>query len=192
MMWRSRRSACRWAAGQPTPRSTAPRLRCPRQRPRIPTRRPIFQGPSHARPPRTPSDHDPGADADPVYDEGAEAHDRQWAPALRRHARIPADRVPAGRSRTVVDVAAGAGTLTSALRRVAGPTGTVLAVDRSRGMFRRAPTDLPRVQADAHSTAARRGLRGRRGARYRDTVRGRAAERLAALPAALPGGPIRR
>jgi ubiquinone/menaquinone biosynthesis C-methylase UbiE len=84
-----------------------------------------------------------------VYDEGAEAYDRHWAPALHRHAKVLTDRIPAGLSRTVVDVAAGAGTLTPDLRRVAGPMGIVVALDRSRGMLRRAPTDLRRVQADA-------------------------------------------
>ncbi len=83
-----------------------------------------------------------------VYNQGAEAYDRHWTPALHRHAKALTDR-RAGPSRTVVDVAAGAGTLAPALRRVAGPNGLVVAVDRSRGMLRRAPADLPQVQADA-------------------------------------------
>jgi ubiquinone/menaquinone biosynthesis C-methylase UbiE len=51
--------------------------------------------------------------------------------------------------RTVVDVAAGAGTLIPVLRGVAGPDGVVLALDRSLGMLRRGPADVPRFQADA-------------------------------------------
>jgi ubiquinone/menaquinone biosynthesis C-methylase UbiE len=84
-----------------------------------------------------------------IYDESAVAYDRYWAPALHRHARDLVDTVPVGPTRTVVDVAAGAGTLWPALRGIAGPNGVVVALDRSRGMLDRAPSDLPRVQADA-------------------------------------------
>lgn len=85
-----------------------------------------------------------------VYDEGAAAYESHWAPALHRHtldlvAEVPAAAAP----RTVVDVATGAGTLLPALRLVAGPDGTVLALDRSLGMLQRVPSSTPRVQADA-------------------------------------------
>jgi ubiquinone/menaquinone biosynthesis C-methylase UbiE len=89
-----------------------------------------------------------------VYDEGAAAYERHWAPALHRHALDLIAAVPpadAGAPRTVVDVASGAGTLVPALRVLAGPEGTVLALDRSRGMLLRAPRSVPRVQADACS-----------------------------------------
>jgi SAM-dependent methyltransferase len=87
-----------------------------------------------------------------VYDEGAAAYERHWAPALHRHALDLVAAVPpadADAPRTVVDVASGAGTLLPALRTLAGPDGTVLALDRSRGMLLRAPGSVPRVQADA-------------------------------------------
>jgi SAM-dependent methyltransferase len=89
-----------------------------------------------------------------VYDEGAAAYERHWAPALHRHALDLVAAVPpaeGGAPRTVVDVASGAGTLVPALRTLAGAEGTVLALDRSRGMLLRAPRWVPRVQADAVS-----------------------------------------
>lgn len=86
-----------------------------------------------------------------VYDEGAAAYDEHWAPALNRHARELVAAVPSapGVALTAVDVAAGAGTLTPALRELVGRGGLVLALDRSHGMLRRAPADVPRLQADA-------------------------------------------
>jgi SAM-dependent methyltransferase len=87
-----------------------------------------------------------------VYDEGAAAYERFWAPALHRHARDLVAAVPAaesGTARTVVDVAAGTGTLVPALRTLAGEAGAVIALDRSLGMLRLVPDGTPRVQADA-------------------------------------------
>ena len=84
-----------------------------------------------------------------AYDEGAAAYDEHWAPALHRHIRALLDPLPTGTGRTAVDVAAGVGTLAPALREFVGPDGLVVALDRSGGMLRRAPQDLPRVQADA-------------------------------------------
>lgn len=87
-----------------------------------------------------------------VYDEGAAAYEKYWAPALHRHARDLVAAVPdaePGAGRTVVDVAAGTGTLLPALRPVAGEAGTVIALDRSLGMLRLASDGTPRVQADA-------------------------------------------
>ena len=98
------------------------------------------------------SDRSPEATLAQVYDDGAAAYDKHWAPALHRHARDLVATIPplgAGSRRTVVDVAAGAGTLTPVLREVAGSEGLVLALDRSLGMLRRSPTDVPRIQADA-------------------------------------------
>lgn len=85
-----------------------------------------------------------------AYDAGAVAYSRYWAPALNRHATDLVAAVPhASTPQTVLDVATGAGTLIPALRRLAGPDGTLLAVDRSLGMLRRAPADAARLQADA-------------------------------------------
>jgi SAM-dependent methyltransferase len=87
-----------------------------------------------------------------VYDEGALAYQEHWAPMLHRHALdlvtavTPA--VPPG-TRTVVDVAAGGGTLLPALQDLAGEGGMVIAVDRSLGMLQQAPVSVPRLQADA-------------------------------------------
>jgi SAM-dependent methyltransferase len=86
-----------------------------------------------------------------MYDESAEAYERYWAPALHRHARELLRAVPAadGRPLVAVDVAAGAGTLTTSLRETVGPEGLVIAADRSHGMLRRAAHDVPRLQVDA-------------------------------------------
>jgi SAM-dependent methyltransferase len=87
-----------------------------------------------------------------VYDEGAAAYDEHWAPALNRHGRDLVACIPpsdADRVCTVVDVAAGSGTLVPALRELAGRNGLVVALDRSHGMLDRVPDVVPRVQADA-------------------------------------------
>jgi SAM-dependent methyltransferase len=93
--------------------------------------------------------HSPQQTLASVFDEGAAAYAQYWAPALHRHAQALLAPVPIGPTRTIVDVAAGAGTLTPSLRMLAGEEGQVVALDRSRGMLRRAPTDLYRIQADA-------------------------------------------
>jgi SAM-dependent methyltransferase len=98
------------------------------------------------------SDRSPEAALAQVYDDGAATYDKYWAPGLHRHARDLVATLPllgAGSRRTVVDVAVGAGTLIPVLREVAGSGGVVLALDRSLGMLRRGPADVPRVQADA-------------------------------------------
>lgn len=90
-----------------------------------------------------------------VYDAGAVAYERHWAPVLHRHARHLLESLPPGDQgetpdgRTVVDIATGAGTLVPSLADLAGPGGTVVCVDRSLGMLRRATHGSPRVQADA-------------------------------------------
>ncbi len=63
-----------------------------------------------------------------------------WAPALHRHARALLDPVPDRSGLIAVDVAAGVGTLGPALRRLTGPDGLVIALDRSHGMLCRAPS----------------------------------------------------
>jgi SAM-dependent methyltransferase len=101
---------------------------------------------------RVGGDRSPEATLALVYDDGAAAYDQYWAPGLHRHARDLVATLPplrAGSRRTVVDVAAGAGTLLPVLREVTGSDGMVLALDRSIGMLRRAPADVPRFQADA-------------------------------------------
>lgn len=93
-----------------------------------------------------------------VYDAGAAAYDRYWAPALLRHStelvRTVRDALPhpddgTTPGRTVVDIAAGTGRLLPDLKRLAGPGGTVVALDLSLGMLRRIPGAPPRAQADA-------------------------------------------
>jgi ubiquinone/menaquinone biosynthesis C-methylase UbiE len=90
-----------------------------------------------------------------VYDLGAAVYAEHWAAALHRHARDLAASVPppaAGRGRTVLDVATGAGTLLPALRRVAGDAaagGRLVALDYSAGMLSLADPAVPRIQADA-------------------------------------------
>ena len=90
-----------------------------------------------------------------VYDEGALSYAEHWAPALHRHARGLADLVPPpppGHGRTVLDVAAGAGTLLPSLRPVAGEPaagGRLVALDYSAGMLALVDPTVPRVRADA-------------------------------------------
>ena len=146
-----------------------------------------------------------------VYDEGAAAYEKYWAPVLHRHALDLVNTVTSAAApapHIVVDVATGAGTLVPALRGLAGSGGRVIALDRSHGMLRRIPQSVPRVQADAAhchfvrrprtSWCPRRHARaalalktgcGVLGWRYRrldaasqEAVHRRAAERLAALP----------
>jgi ubiquinone/menaquinone biosynthesis C-methylase UbiE len=98
------------------------------------------------------SNDSPEAAMAQVFDEGAAAYDTHWAPALHRHAVDLVETLPPpapGSPRTVIDIAAGAGTLIPELLGVAGSEGVVLALDRSLGMLRRAPADVPRIQADA-------------------------------------------
>jgi ubiquinone/menaquinone biosynthesis C-methylase UbiE len=87
-----------------------------------------------------------------VYDEGAAAYEKYWAPVLHRHALDLVNTVTSAAApapRIVVDVAIGAGTLVPALRGLATSGGRVIALDRSHGMLRRIPPSVPRVQADA-------------------------------------------
>jgi ubiquinone/menaquinone biosynthesis C-methylase UbiE len=73
-----------------------------------------------------------------MYDEGAAAYEKYWAPVLHRHALDLVNTVPSAADpapRIVVDVATGAGTLVPALRGFAGSGGRVIALDRSLGCF---------------------------------------------------------
>jgi len=97
-------------------------------------------------------DPSPEATLAGVYDASAAAYDRHWAPALHRHSRDLVAAVPPpapGEARTVVDVATGTRTLLPELRGLAGSGGGGLALDRSLGMLRQAPSSAHRVQADA-------------------------------------------
>jgi ubiquinone/menaquinone biosynthesis C-methylase UbiE len=85
-----------------------------------------------------------------VYDEGAAAYEKYWAPVLHRHVLDLVNTVTSATApapRIVVDVATGAGTLVPALRGLAGSGGRVIALDRSHGMLRRISPSVPRVQA---------------------------------------------
>jgi ubiquinone/menaquinone biosynthesis C-methylase UbiE len=90
-----------------------------------------------------------------VYDQGAAIYAAHWAPVLHRHARDLAGMVPKlqdGEGRTVLDVAAGAGTLLPALRPLAGDPaagGRLVALDYSAGMLALSDPSVPRVQTDA-------------------------------------------
>lgn len=93
---------------------------------------------------------DAGARMAALYDASAPAYERHWAPALLRHSRdLVGLLAPATGPRRVLEVAAGTGALLPELVAVAGPGGSVVAVDRSLGMLRRVTTPVPRAQADA-------------------------------------------
>lgn len=84
-----------------------------------------------------------------LYDAGADAYERYWAPVLHRHARALVAALPPEPGRTVLDIGGGVGTLSPLLRGGAGSSGRVIVLDRSHSMLTRAPTALTRVQADA-------------------------------------------
>lgn len=85
-----------------------------------------------------------------LYDASAPAYERYWAPALLRHSRHLVGLLTRTTGpRRVLEVATGTGALLPDLVEVAGPGGSVVAVDRSLGMLRRATAGVPRAQADA-------------------------------------------
>jgi SAM-dependent methyltransferase len=93
---------------------------------------------------------DAGSRIAALYDASAPAYERHWAPALLRHSRdLVGLLAPATAPRQVLEVATGTGALLPELVAVAGPGGSVVAVDRSLGMLRRVTTPVPRAQADA-------------------------------------------
>lgn len=101
---------------------------------------------------------DAGARMAAVYDASAPAYERHWAPALLRHSRdLVGFLDPADGPRRILEVAAGTGALLPHLVEAAGPRGSVVAVDRSLGMLRRAPDRVPRAQADALALPVRAG-----------------------------------
>jgi SAM-dependent methyltransferase len=105
--------------------------------------------------PEVSSDPIPRATIADVYDQGAAIYAAHWAPVLQRHARDLAALVPPpqdGKGRTVLDVAAGAGTLLTALRPLVGDAaagGRLVALDYSAGMLALSDPSVPRVQSDA-------------------------------------------
>lgn len=101
---------------------------------------------------------DAGARVAALYDASAPAYERHWAPALLRHSRDLVGLLePATSPRRVLEVATGTGALLPHLVAVAGPGGSVVAVDRSLGMLRRVATPVPRAQADALALPVRSG-----------------------------------
>lgn len=101
---------------------------------------------------------DGGARIAAVYDASASAYEAYWGPALLRHSRdllrlLP----PCEGSRRVLDVATGTGALLPDLIEAAGPDGSVIAVDRSLGMLRRATRAAALAQTDALALPIRSG-----------------------------------
>lgn len=101
---------------------------------------------------------DDGARIAAVYDASAPAYEQHWGPALLPHARALLGLLtPAGGPRRILEVATGTGSLLPDLLEVAGPGGSVVAVDRSLGMLRRVTAEVPRAQADAVALPVRSG-----------------------------------
>ena len=84
------------------------------------------------------------------YDADSTAYRELWAPTLRL-ASVPLVReLPAAGVRRLVDIGAGVGALWPELRS-AFPGARLLGIDRSHGMLRLAPSDVPRVVSDARA-----------------------------------------
>lgn len=101
------------------------------------------------------SDLSPRPSIADIYDQGAAVYAAHWAPVLQVHARDLAGMVPLppdGQGRTVLDVAAGAGTLLPDLRPLAGDAaagGRLVALDYSAGMLALSDPSVARIQCDA-------------------------------------------
>jgi ubiquinone/menaquinone biosynthesis C-methylase UbiE len=88
------------------------------------------------------------------YDAEAAVYEELWAPVLARPGRALLDALHLEDARVVVDVGTGVGALLPAIR-AATPYATVIAVDRSLGMLRRASSTVRRVVADVAALGLR-------------------------------------
>lgn len=88
------------------------------------------------------------------YDAEAAVYEELWAPVLARPGRELLDALPLREARVIVDVGTGVGALLPAIR-AAAPYASVIAVDRSIGMLRRASSAVPRMVADAAAPGIR-------------------------------------
>ena len=90
------------------------------------------------------------------YDAEAATEEELWAPVLVGPGRALLDALPLQGTRFVIDVGAGVGALLPTIV-AAAPDATVIALDRSIGMLRRAATTTPRIVADAAAPPVRAG-----------------------------------
>jgi SAM-dependent methyltransferase len=81
------------------------------------------------------------------YNDESEVYERAWAPVLRELAIPVLERLPADAT-ALLDVAAGTGAVLDELRE-RHPTATIVGLDRSEGMIRRAGRSHARAVADA-------------------------------------------
>src|SRR5262245_1982219 len=81
------------------------------------------------------------------YSADAEAYESGWAPVLLPRGRELLDQLPLATNRLVLDAGAGVGTLLPEIRARA-PHASIIAIDCSEGMLRRASSTYPRAIMD--------------------------------------------
>lgn len=87
------------------------------------------------------------------YSATARAYREFWAPALIPYSRRLLRGLPVASARLVLDLGSGVGALLPTLAGSTAPSATVVAVDRSEGMLRLAPSDFPRAVMNAQRLA---------------------------------------
>lgn len=97
---------------------------------------------------RCPMSHDASRELVERYDADAAAYRELWAPVLLSASVTLLESIGGAPPRRILDIGAGVGALLPELRRRFADA-EVVGLDRSRGMLRLAPSEMPRVVAEA-------------------------------------------